>query len=275
MLTQTRTSAAPRIRQAAVLLGGLGTRLGELSITTPKSLLLCGDRPFLAWQLQELSRFGIEEVVLLTGHLASAVEAALPGIVAGLPRPLRIIWSREDEPAGTGGALCRAREHLAERFLLCNGDSWLDFNLAELLAKAASDPEDVVGHMVLRYLSDVSRFGVVDIDGDRVIAFGERPKPGQAGTVQSGTINAGIYLFDRRVLDEVIPFCSLERDVIPALAARGVLRGTVADGYFIDIGIPTDLARAQTELPARLHRRDVLMQSRNEGSDPRGSPAGG
>jgi len=262
MLTQP--SPAP-IRQAAILLGGLGTRLGELSLATPKSLLPCGDRPFLAWQLQELSRFGIEEVVLLTGHLAGAVETAVPDIVAGLPRPLRITCAREEQQAGTGGALCRARDHLAERFLLCNGDSWLDFNLADLLADAASDRQDVVGRIVLRRLDDVSRFGVVDLDGDRIIAFRDRPKPGQAGSVRSGIINAGIYLFDHCILDELIPNCSLERDVLPALAARGALRGTVADGYFIDIGIPADLTRAQTELPALLGRRDVLRQSGSAG----------
>ena len=93
----------------------------------------------------------------------------------------------------------------------------------------------------------------------RVTAFRERPEPGESGTVRPGTINAGVYLFDRRVLADVAPVCSLERDVMPALAARGALRGTVADGYFIDIGIPADLARAQTELPVRLKRRALLL----------------
>ncbi len=91
-----------------------------------------------------------------------------------------------------------------------------------------------------------------------VIAFRERPSAGH-GSVLPGTINAGVYLFDRRVLADVTPVCSLERDVMPALAARGVLRGTAADGYFIDIGIPADLARAQTGLPARLQRSAVLV----------------
>jgi D,D-heptose 1,7-bisphosphate phosphatase len=61
------------------------------------------------------------------------------------------------------------------------------------------------------------------------------------------------------VLDEASPVCSLERDLMPALASRGVLRGTVADGYFVDIGVPADLARAQTELPARLLRRALFL----------------
>ena len=244
----------PTVRQAAVLIGGLGTRLGELTGSTPKPLLPCGDRPFLAWLLRELSRFGIEEVVLLTGHLANAVEAMLPAIAAGLPKPLRITCNREERPAGTGGALFHAREHLAERFLLCNGDSWLDFNLAVLLADAAHDPKETIGRIVLRRLDDASRYGVVETAGDHITTFRERDIPGQPGT-----INAGMYLFDRRVLDEVTPACSLERDVLPALASRGALRGTIADGYFIDIGTPVDLTRAQIELPTRLLRPALFL----------------
>ncbi len=243
----------PTIRQAAVLIGGLGTRLGHLTASTPKPLLPCGDRPFLSWVLRELSRFGVEEIILLSGHLGEAVEAALPAIIAPLPKPLRIVCSREPHPAGTGGALFHAREHLAERFLLCNGDSWLDFNLCRMLAEAANDPKDAVGHLTLLQVNDNTRYGAVEIDDARVTAF--HPRHG----AQACLINAGLYVFDRRILDDVTPTCSLERDVMPVLAARGALRATVADGYFIDIGTSSDFVRAQTELPGRLLRRGLFL----------------
>ena len=156
--------------------------------------------------------------------------------------------------AGTGGALFHARDRLDERFLLCNGDSLFDFNIATLLADAARDPDETVGRMVLRRAEDASRYGVVETDGAAVRAFRERAEPGAAGT-----INAGVYLFDRRVLDHVAPVCSLERDVLPGLAARGVLRGTLAEGYFVDIGVPDDLARARRDLPGRLHRPALFL----------------
>jgi dTDP-glucose pyrophosphorylase/histidinol phosphatase-like enzyme len=246
--------ANPSIRQAAILVGGLGTRLGALTAAIPKPLLPCGDRPFLAWLLRELCRFGIREVLLLTGHLAETIEAAVPALAASLPHALHITCVREARQAGTGGALFQSRDYLAERFLLCNGDSWLDFNLARLLADAAGDPGDVLCRMVLRRLEDASRYGVAETDGDRVTGFRERPDPGQPGT-----INAGLYLLDRRVLEIATPVCSLERDILPKLAAQHVLRGTLAHGYFLDIGIPSDLARAQTELPPRLHRRALFL----------------
>jgi D-glycero-D-manno-heptose 1,7-bisphosphate phosphatase len=246
--------AGATVRQCAILAGGLATRLGALSTETPKPVLPVGDRPFLAWLLQEVSRFGVEEVLLLTGHLSNCVEASVRAITAGLPRPLRIEFALEPVRAGTGGALFYARDRLDERFLLCNGDSLFDCNLAEPLAAAAADPGEVVGRMVLRRLDDASRYGVVETDGDRVIAFRERGAPGTPGI-----INAGIYLFDRRVLGAVSSACSLERDVMPRLARKGALRGTLARGYFIDIGIPEDFARAQSELPKALRRPALFL----------------
>lgn len=242
------------VRQAAILVGGPGARPGSLAAAPLNTLMPCGDRPFLAWLLRELCRFGIEDVLLLTGHLAEAVEAALPAIRAGLPKSIAVSCVREPHRAGTGGALHNARDRLAERFLLCNGDSMLDFNLARALADAARDPAPVVGRLVLRRLENSGRHGGVDCDGDRITGFREHAEPDRPATV-----NAGLYLFDRRVLDAVAPTCSLKGDVLPRLAAAGALSGTVADGYFIDIGIPEDLARAQAEIPARLHRPALFL----------------
>jgi len=244
------------VRQCAVLVGGLGTRLGALTADTPKPILPCGDRPFLAWLLREFVRFGVEEFLLLTGHLSDRLRDSLAGIAATLPRPVSIEVSEEPMRAGTGGALFHARDRLDERFLLCNGDSLFDFNLATLLAAAAADPAGALVRIVLRRLEDTQRYGVVETDGDVVRAFRERPAAGAAGP---GTINAGVYVFDRRLLDHVTPVCSLERDVMPGLAAHGKLRATEASGYFIDIGIPDDLARAREELPARLRRPALFL----------------
>ena len=242
------------VRQCAVLVGGLGTRLGALTASTPKPLLPCGDRPFVAWLLREFVRFGVEEFLLLTGHLSAEVEASVDALAARLPRHARILVSEEPMRAGTGGAVFHARERLDQRFLLCNGDSLFDFNVAALLSAAAEDGADVAGRMVLRRVDDASRYGVVALNGDRVTAFRERPLSNTPGL-----INAGIYLFDRRIGDELAPTCSLEADVMRRLAARGALRGTIGEGYFLDIGIPQDLARAEQEIPRVLRRRALFL----------------
>ncbi|HBK04244.1 MAG TPA: haloacid dehalogenase [Acetobacteraceae bacterium] len=242
------------VTQCAVLVGGLGTRLGALTASTPKPILPCGDRPFLGWLLREFVRFGVTDFLLLTGHLSAEIEKAAADIQAALPRPARVTLSEEPIRAGTGGAVYHARDRLAERFLLCNGDSLFDCNLANLLADGVRDGPDVTGRIVLRRLEDASRYGVVDFADGVVSAFRERPP---AGT--GGTINGGVYLFDRSLVDHLRPACSLEADVMPALAAAGRLRGTLGDGYFRDIGVPDDFARAQAEIPALLRRKALFL----------------
>jgi D-glycero-D-manno-heptose 1,7-bisphosphate phosphatase len=242
------------VSQCAVLVGGLGTRLGALTAATPKPILRCGDRPFLGWLLREFVRYGVRDFVLLTGHLSDEIERAAATIQAALPVRVRVALSEEPVRAGTGGAVFHAGGLLQDRFLLCNGDSLFDCNVAALLADAAGDAADVAGRMVLRQVDDASRYGVVTLEGDRVTAFRERPA---AGT--PGVINGGVYLFGRSLLDRLQPCCSLERDVMPALARDGVLRGTLGTGYFRDIGVPEDFARAQTEIPALLRRRALFL----------------
>lgn len=241
------------IRQAAILVGGLGTRLGAITRDKPKPMVDVGGQPFLFWLLREISRYGVEEVVLLTGHLSARVHAGVAAMAERLPRPLKLAFSDEPIRAGTGGALHFARDLLDDRFLLCNGDSWFDTNLAAVLAAHAADGPDVVGRMVVRDVADAQRYGVVSLEHDRVTGFAERGGP--AG----GAINTGIYLFDRRVLDHVRPDCSLERDVLPPMAALGLVRASRGAGHFIDIGIPDDLARAQDEIPRTLHRPALFL----------------
>lgn len=240
------------MRQAAILVGGMGSRLGEATAATPKPILPCGDRPFLAWLIRELARFGVTEVVLLTGYLSSVLEATLPAILERVPRGVTVTCSQEPVRAGTGGALYHARELLHDRFLLCNGDSILDCNLSSLLADAAANPAP--GRLVLRQVDDTDRYGVVAVAEDRIVAFRPRaPIPGP------GLINAGIYLLGRAMVSRLSPTCSLEADVLPALAQAGELRATIADGFFIDIGIPSDLERAQTAIPAQFHRPALFL----------------
>jgi len=242
------------ITQCAVLVGGLGARFGTPTADTPKPMLPCGDRPFLAWLLRELVRFGVTEFLLLTHCLSAEVERAAHDIVGALPRQARVTISEQPGRAGTGGAIYHARDRLDERFLLCNGDSLLDCNLAQLLATAARDNESVTGRMVLRQSGDASRFGVARLDGDRITGFFERPSPGTGGIV-----SAGIYVFRRGLVDSLSPQCSMEADVLPHLAAAGVLHGTLSDGCFHDIGAPEDFARVQAQIPHLLRRRAVFF----------------
>lgn len=225
--------------QAVILAGGKGTRLGALAAGLPKPLVPVGGKPFIHYLIAALRRHGFDEIVLLVGPFAAAYEKALgDGSMLGV----RVRLVTEDPPADTAGALTLAAPYLSERFLMLNGDSFLDFNMLDLAAREAAEPW--LAWLALREVPDVGRYGAVVLDGDRVMAFGEKAASGP------GLINAGIYWLDRKVLGEIgSPPASMERDLLPRLVARGLVRGTAYEGRFIDIGTPEDLARGGTVLP--------------------------
>jgi len=125
------------IEQCAILLGGLGTRLGELTRETPKPLLSVGDRPFVELLIREAWRMGFRKVLLLAGYKSERVETMIELLRADLPSGCSIDISIEPEPLGTGGAVVNALPHLDERFLLINGDTWFDFNWNRLIVDSA------------------------------------------------------------------------------------------------------------------------------------------
>jgi D-glycero-D-manno-heptose 1,7-bisphosphate phosphatase len=252
------TTRPATIRQCAILAGGLATRLGTIAKEVPKPVLEVGGRPFIAWLMREMLRFGVDDFVILTGHLPQAVENAVLSAADALPRRVTVRFSEEPQRAGTGGALFHAAPLLADRFLMCNGDSLFDCNIAALLADFVADPPGVLARMIVREVPDASRYGTVTLEGgDRVTEFRERPSADHGA--QPGLINAGIYAMDRRVLAHLTANCSLERDLLAPMAQAGTLRATRQHGWFVDIGIPDDLAHARRELAACLDRPALFL----------------
>ena len=238
------------LRQAVILVGGLGTRLGERTRLVPKPLLEVAGRPFLDYLLDELTRYPtIEEIVLLAGHRADVVVEAYHGKSW---RRASVTVVCEPSPCGTGGALKHAAGKLQDRFFLLNGDSWFDFNLLDLALRARSSSALV--HMALKRDQAGDRYGRVVLEGSRVRSFLG------AGSQPNGPINTGVYCIDRAVLRYIdeLP-CSLEQQVFPRLVAEGQLEAGLYDGFFIDIGIPSDFERVQHELPERLRRPAVFF----------------
>ena len=240
-------------RQCAVLVGGFGTRLGALTADTPKPLLDCGGRPFLAWILRELVRFGIEEVVLLAGYRSERIRNFQLELSRWIPKPLAYRVSVEPCPAGTAGALWYARDLLADTFLMINGDSWFDTNLGRFFS-VASAARMAVGCVLLRSMEECSRYGTAEVRDGRLVAFRE-----QGSATGPGLIGAGVYLFQKRILEWFSPPSSLEKDVLPVAARQGELASCVLEGFFVDIGIPSDYAHAQKDIPRRVMRPAVFF----------------
>jgi D-glycero-D-manno-heptose 1,7-bisphosphate phosphatase len=241
------------ISQCVILVGGLGTRLGELTRATPKPLLPVNGKPLLDHLIQRAVRFGFTDIVLLAGYLGDQVLARYAGVqrIAGRDAHVRVVV--EGEAAGTGGAL-RYLDGIAERyFLLMNGDSWFDIDLRTFVDAPPVKP--TLAKIALRRLENSGRYGGVTLNRDRILDFAAAG----AGDGE-GLINAGIYLVSRELIDVVrqIP-CSLERDVFVPLAKEGRLSGVPYEGTFIDIGVTEDYARAETVLRCNLYRPAVFF----------------
>lgn len=223
---------------AVILAGGLGTRLRSVVSDRPKVMAMVAGRPFLTHLLDQLAESGIRKAVLCTGYMAGIIQEELGDNYCGM----ELLYSVEDTPLGTGGALRNAAGMLSgDMLLVLNGDSYCHCNIADFIARQAAS--GAYAGMALARVEDVARFGAVLTDNASLVKnFVE--KGGQTGP---GWINAGIYLLPMDLLQEISPDrqVSLERELFPAIMAKG-LYGYHYTGSFIDIGVPEEYQRSQT-----------------------------
>ena len=245
------------VKQAAILIGGKGTRLGDAVRSTPKPLLeVCG-RPFVEHVMLNLRRFGFNEFVLLAGYQSGVVSEKYGedcAFATEAQATIKVVV--EPSPMGTGGALKYAREYLREEFLLLNGDSIFDFNYLDLSnCERDGEPADWLCRVALLPVESATRYGFVELRGAQITAFREKPS-----APQSGLINSGVYWIKSSMLDAIAETpCSLEQDVFPKLANEGRLVGRAYSGFFIDIGIPEDLEAARANLTENLRKPAAFL----------------
>jgi len=226
--------------EAVVLVGGLGTRLRPLTLTTPKPMIPLLNRPFLEHAVRWLAGHGVEHLVFGTYHLAGEIRAHF-GDGSGFG--LAISYAEEERPLGTAGALRHAAPLLREeRFLLFNGDILTDLDLTALMAHHRAT--GATATVALAEVADPTAFGMVEVDGaDRVVRWVEKPAWQE---VTSHWVNLGGSVFERRAL-EYVPegaVTSLERDLYPDLIGAGEpVYGFCSGAYWRDLGTP-ELYRA-------------------------------
>jgi mannose-1-phosphate guanylyltransferase len=231
--------------QAVVLVGGFGTRLRPLTLTTPKQMLPVGNRPMIERVVEHLARHGVDSAVLALGYRPDVFRDAYPtGRCAGV----ELHYAIEPEPRDTAGAIRFAAldAGIDERFLVHNGDCLTDLDITALVA--THDRAGAEGTIALHRVEDPSAFGVVPTDADgRVTAFIEKPARGEAPT---DLINAGTYVLEPSVLDRIAPDqpVNVERVTFPAMVADGSLYAADGDTYWIDAGTPATYLTANLDL---------------------------
>jgi mannose-1-phosphate guanylyltransferase len=152
---------------------------------------------------------------------------------------LGILYSREQRPMGTGGAIKKAEDFLAkEPFLMLNGDILTDLDFRRLFK--FHKEKGGLATISLIEVEDPSRYGAVELDSEsRILRFVEKPDPGRA---PSNLINAGIYVLEPEILNYIPEGkkVSIEKEVFPILADNKQLYGYQGINFWKDIGVPKD-----------------------------------
>ena len=227
------------LQEAIILAGGFGTRLRDVVSDLPKSMAPVNGKPFLDYQLKYLKHYGIKKVVLSVGYLAEKIMTHYGDNFEGLP----ITYSIEKDPLGTGGGIRLSMEKCSgPDVLVLNGDSTFDINLLSFYHSHTSFHAD--WSLSIRHEKNAARYGTIRL-GDmwRIIGFTEKN-----GLEKPGLMNAGIYILNKEIFLKNTPTLkpfSIERDFFEAFVNELKIFGFTYEGYFIDIGIPTDYEKAQ------------------------------
>jgi NDP-sugar pyrophosphorylase family protein len=224
----------------AVLAGGLGTRLGAVTQTLPKSLVEVAGRPFVEHQLNLLRREGVERVVMCVGHLGEQIERAVGD---GRRFALHVAYSFDgDTLMGTGGALRRALPLLGDAFFVLYGDSYLDLPLPPI--ERTFRVQNLPALMTI--FRNEGRWDTSNVlfDGARIVAHDKRNLHPDMRHIDFGLGILTAEVLARQSADRPFDLS----DVYGALAASGRLAGYEVTQRFYEIGTPSGLAETERYL---------------------------
>ncbi len=225
-----------------ILCGGLGTRLRPALSGRPKGLAEIQGRAFLDLLVDELVRNGLRRLVLCTGYGSEQIAAHYRN-----RSDAEFVFSAEDRPLGTGGAIAHALPEVrSDPFLVVNGDSFCRVDYASLLK--AHRRHDALLTVVVTPPAGRDDVGAIRADSaDRIVEFAEKPAGEDGGR---RNVNAGIYVVQREVMDMAprAAAFSLERDLVPMAVHSSRCFAFPVRGPLIDIGTPERLQAAQDQL---------------------------
>jgi NDP-sugar pyrophosphorylase family protein len=190
--------------KAIILAGGRGKRLRPITDYVPKSLIPIKNIPIIEWQIKYLKKFGVSEVIICSGYKTEMIENYLNNKKLGI----KISFSVEDIPLGTGGAIKKAGKKINEKsFIVINGDIITNIDLKKLLKK-----ENSIASIQLK-----TKFGILQTDDDKIIKFDEKKE------IENLWMNAGIYHLKKNTLKDLPDKGDIEKTLFPNYAKKGKL----------------------------------------------------
>jgi NDP-sugar pyrophosphorylase family protein len=235
--------------KAVVLAAGKGTRMGEITDSIPKPMVEVGGRPILWHVLRALAGAGVTEAAVIVGYMGETIRSYFgDGAEVGLP----VSYFVQEVQDGTGRAADPAREFLSDGpFFFSFGDILTEPSVYTAMAGSFVErPTDLL--LAVRWVDDPYRFGVVDVEDDRIRGIVEKPAPGCA---PSNWVNAGIFLTDPLLFEYTskLELSSRDEYELPdafrmMIADGRILRPHRLDAQWRDVGTPEDLAAADGEM---------------------------
>ncbi len=190
--------------KAIILAGGRGKRLKPVTDYVPKPLVPIKNIPIIEWQIKYLKKFGIKEVIICTGYKADMIESYLNVKKLGI----KIKFSIEKSPLGTGGAIKKAGKMINEKsFFVINGDTITNIDLRKLASKKNS-----IAAIELR-----TKYGILEVESDKIINFKEKKE------IPDTWMNAGIYHLQKEIIKKLPVKGDIEKTVFPDYAKKGLL----------------------------------------------------
>jgi len=229
-------------KEAIVLAGGLGSRLQNVLPGIPKCMAPVNGKPFLTYVLDYLIDQEINKVILSVGYRNDQIV----NYFGANYKNLSIEYAIENEPLGTGGAIKLALDYCTQNdVIVLNGDTYFIPGLKEIEEIHFQTKANIT--IAVKEMSETGRYGLILTDKDgRITDFWEKDP-----NTESGWINGGIYLINRRVFDSITEQkFSLENDVFKKSCSKFKMQAYQTDSFFLDMGIPEDYINAQTLIPA-------------------------
>jgi D-glycero-alpha-D-manno-heptose 1-phosphate guanylyltransferase len=227
--------------ECIILAGGFGTRLQSVVRDLPKCLAPIGDNPFLHYLFLYLEKQQVTNVILSLGYQHEQVLEWLNHYSG----TIQVDYVVETVPLGTGGGLKFALQKAnKEHVIVVNGDTLFSVSIDRLLAEHRSGGYEVT--LALKPMTDFDRYGSVVLEEGVIKRFEEKSYKSH------GLINGGVFVVKREICAHYPDKFSFEKEYLEPNVEKGIIGGSVDNGYFIDIGIPSDYERAQWEIPQKV-----------------------
>lgn len=219
---------------AVIQAGGKGRRMEALTGgIIPKPMLKIEGKPVILWQMENISRCGIKDFVIITGHLGEKIEEYFG---RGERFGFRIDYIREGKPIGSAGSLTGLKNFLADQYLVVFGDVVFDIDIGRMLAFHAGKKASAT--LLVHPNSHPYDSDIVCVEDGRVV--GMLPKNQEREQFYHNCVNAGIYVLNRGVVDQMegLKHRDMEKDVIMPLVPENKVYAYSTPEYVKDAGTP-------------------------------------